>query len=48
MEGDTRTKNRHILVGPNVATGDWTPEQVWETGFVDDYSDNLAYLAVEQ
>ncbi|KAH6912147.1 glycoside hydrolase superfamily [Coprinopsis sp. MPI-PUGE-AT-0042] len=47
MDEDARITNRRILVGPNVATGDWTPEQVWDTGFVDDYSDNLAYLAVE-
>jgi hypothetical protein len=37
-----------ILIGPNIISGDWTPEMVWNTGFVDDYPDNLAALSVEQ
>src|ERR1700722_19992159 len=37
-----------ILIGPNIVTGDWTPEMVWNTGFVDDYQSNLAALAVQQ
>ena len=36
-----------MLIGPNLATN-WTPEQVWNTGFVDSYANNLAYLAVER
>ncbi|TFK29184.1 hypothetical protein FA15DRAFT_610933 [Coprinopsis marcescibilis] len=47
MAGDQHFSNRNLLIGPNIATGDWTPEMVWETGFVDRYSENLAYLAVE-
>ncbi|KAG2005628.1 hypothetical protein CC2G_002017 [Coprinopsis cinerea AmutBmut pab1-1] len=47
MSGDVHLSNRQLLIGPNVATGDWTPEMVWETGFVDQFSNNLAYLAVE-
>jgi hypothetical protein len=35
------------LIGPNIATGDWTPEMVWNTGFVQDYAPNLAALAVQ-
>ncbi len=37
-----------MLLRPNLATGDWSPEMVWNTGFVDAYSPNLGYLAVEQ
>ncbi|KAF8154314.1 hypothetical protein B0H34DRAFT_84911 [Crassisporium funariophilum] len=47
MAGDAHVVNRGLLVGPNVATGAWTPEMVWDTGFVDAYSQNLAFLAVE-
>ncbi|KIM41887.1 glycoside hydrolase family 79 protein [Hebeloma cylindrosporum] len=47
MAGDEHVSNRGLLIGPNVNTGDWTPEMVWNTGFVDSYSSNLAYLAVE-
>ncbi|THV02731.1 hypothetical protein K435DRAFT_748884 [Dendrothele bispora CBS 962.96] len=36
-----------LLIGPNVNTGDWTPEMVWDTGFVDTLNDNLAFLSVE-
>lgn len=36
------------LIGPNIATGDWTPEMVWDTGFIPSYSSSLAALAVEQ
>ncbi|KAJ6590373.1 glycoside hydrolase family 79 protein [Mycena sp. CBHHK59/15] len=44
--GAGRAKN--ILIGPNIANFAWTPEQVWDTGFVDTYNDNLAFLAVEK
>ncbi|KAF7336209.1 Glyco-hydro-79C domain-containing protein [Mycena venus] len=36
------------LVGPNIANFHWTPEDVWNTGFVDKFDANLAYLAVEK
>jgi hypothetical protein len=39
---------QHLLIGPSVNTGDWTPEMVWDTGFVDVLNDQLALLAVEQ
>lgn len=48
LSGDTHVTNRNLLIGPSVSTGDWTPEMVWNTGFVDAYSQNLAYLSVEQ
>jgi len=41
------SKNLNLLIGPNIAYADWTTEQVWNTGFVDQFSANLAYLAVE-
>ncbi|KJA24861.1 glycoside hydrolase family 79 protein [Hypholoma sublateritium FD-334 SS-4] len=47
IENDTNIPNKGLLIGPNLATGDWTPEMVWNTGFVDAYSANLGYLAVE-
>jgi hypothetical protein len=31
-----------------VASGNWPPEDVWNTGFLDAYNDTLKYLAVEQ
>uniref|UniRef100_D8QFJ7 Glycoside hydrolase family 79 protein n=1 Tax=Schizophyllum commune (strain H4-8 / FGSC 9210) TaxID=578458 RepID=D8QFJ7_SCHCM len=35
------------LIGPSVATGDWRPEDVWDTGFLDRHKDRLGILAVE-
>lgn len=48
IANDTSIPNKGILIGPNVNTGEWTPEMVWNTGFVDSYSSSLGYLAVEQ
>lgn len=47
MGNDANAVNKNLLIGPNIATGDWVPEDVWQTGFVDTYTENLAYLAVE-
>jgi hypothetical protein len=47
MNDTADNKNRDLLIGPNIATGDWTPEMVWNTGFQTSYSANLAALAVE-
>ncbi|KAL0572199.1 hypothetical protein V5O48_009754 [Marasmius crinis-equi] len=39
------------LIGPSVATGAWTPEMIWDTGFISAYSSSaggmLGALAVE-
>jgi hypothetical protein len=48
MTGDAHAKNRNILIGPSIATGDWTPEVIWNTGFVDTFAQNLITLTVEQ
>ncbi|KAG6864519.1 hypothetical protein C0991_008981 [Blastosporella zonata] len=37
----------NLLVGPNIASADWTAEEVWNTGFVSTYNQNLAFLSVE-
>ena len=48
MEADSGIPNKNMLICPSVATGPWTPEQVWDTGFMNTYSDYLYALAVEQ
>jgi len=48
LQSDDLIQASKILIGPNIITGGWTPEMVWNTGFVDDYTDNLAALSVEQ
>lgn len=47
MNNDANANNRNKLIGPNIAMR-WTPEQVWNTNFVDTYSQNLVTLAVER
>ena len=48
MDANPRILNKNMLIGPSVATGPWTPEQVWDTGFVNKFQDRLYSLAVEQ
>lgn len=35
-----------MLIGPNLA-GQWTPQEVWDTGFVKTYQTSISALAVE-
>ena len=48
MEADTTIATAKNLIGPSVATGDWTPEMVWDTGFIQAYTNNLYALSVEK
>ena len=47
MKADSNIPNKDVLIGPNLS-GFWQPEQVWDTGFVSDYNQNLIGLAVER
>ncbi|KAH8118971.1 hypothetical protein DFH11DRAFT_1562225 [Phellopilus nigrolimitatus] len=47
---DPNISNNSMFAAPSVCCGGnigWTPEQVWNTGFLDHYADHLAYLAVQ-
>jgi hypothetical protein len=49
MDKDPLILNKNMLIGPSVATsGTWTPEQVWDTGYIDRFKDHLYALSVEQ
>lgn len=44
-------KKQGIFVAPSVCCGQdigWTPEVVWDTGFLDAYAKYLSYVSVEQ
>ncbi|KAJ7661951.1 glycoside hydrolase family 79 protein [Mycena polygramma] len=45
---DPLGRAKGLLLGPSVADATWTPEMVWDTGFVSTYSANLAWLSVEK
>jgi hypothetical protein len=47
VNADANIPNKKLLIGPNLATG-WTPQQIWDTGFIDSYTNSLAYLAFER
>ncbi|KZT38546.1 hypothetical protein SISSUDRAFT_1046831 [Sistotremastrum suecicum HHB10207 ss-3] len=48
---DSKVPNTDIFVAPSICCGlsgnGWMPEQVWDTGFLTQYGNNLAYIAVE-
>ncbi|TDL27068.1 hypothetical protein BD410DRAFT_783229 [Rickenella mellea] len=46
LAADTNIKRNNILIGPNIATGDWTPEMVWDTGFMTKHPE-LSMVSVE-
>ncbi|KAF7300999.1 Glyco-hydro-79C domain-containing protein [Mycena indigotica] len=45
---DPTGRARKLLIGPSTTSFNWSLEQVWNTGFVDKYSANLAFLAAEK
>lgn len=47
IEGNPKIPNKNMLIGPSVATGPWTPEQVWATGYIDAYKANMYCFSVE-
>jgi hypothetical protein len=38
---------KNNLIGPSISTIIWQPEDVWNTGFIDKYKENLYALSVE-
>ena len=48
---DAAITNKTMFVAPSVCCGGgagWTPEQVFDTGFLTTYATNLAYISVQQ
>jgi hypothetical protein len=39
---------KNNLIGPSIASADWQPQDVWNTGFIQAYAQNLLYLSVER
>ena len=48
IDANPRIPVKNNLVGPSVASGPWTPEQVWQTGFIDRFKDRFYAFTVEQ
>lgn len=39
---------KNNIIGPSIAMAAWTPEQVFDTGYIQAYTNNLGALAVEK
>lgn len=48
IANDAAIQTRNNLVGPNIASGAWQPQDVWDTGFITQYASALGALSVEQ
>jgi len=46
VNNDAKIPTKNTLIAPNLA-GTWTPEEVWDTGFITSYTSSLGGLAVE-
>ncbi|KAF8651053.1 hypothetical protein AX16_004916 [Volvariella volvacea WC 439] len=47
IEANPNIPVKDMLVAPSLATGDWWPELVWDTGFLDAFQDHIRYIAME-
>ncbi|KAF7974485.1 hypothetical protein HWV62_12034 [Athelia sp. TMB] len=47
IDSDQNIPVKNNLIGPSVS-GTWSPEQVWDTGFIPAYTNSLSALAVER
>ncbi|EJD02698.1 uncharacterized protein FOMMEDRAFT_140601 [Fomitiporia mediterranea MF3/22] len=48
---DTSISNNSMFIAPSVCCGPmpgWTPEMVWDTGFLDNYKDHLSWISVQR
>ena len=45
---DAQIPVKNNLIAPSISSGPWSPESVWDTGFVGVYSGSLGALSVEQ
>ena len=48
IESNPNIPVKNMLIAPSLATGDWTPEMVWDTGFLERFKDHISILTVEQ
>ncbi|KAI0742962.1 hypothetical protein C8Q80DRAFT_945246 [Daedaleopsis nitida] len=46
-EADGLVTRKNNIIAPSTSYALWSPEQVWDTGFVDAYSPYLSHLAVD-
>ena len=47
IQADPKIPVNNNLIGPSVS-GTWSPEQIWDTGYIQRFAANLGALCVEQ
>jgi hypothetical protein len=48
IEANPNIPNKHMLVGPSLASGPWQPDQLWKTGYLEAYAEYLNVITMEQ
>jgi len=48
IDANPRIPVKNKLIGPSVASTDWGPEDVWQTGYMDIFNDRMYAYAVER
>ncbi|KAF5319596.1 hypothetical protein D9619_008683 [Psilocybe cf. subviscida] len=48
IDADARIPVKNNLVGPSITSAAWSPEQVWQTGFIDKFKSRLRALTVQK
>ena len=47
-QADAQVPVKNNIIAPSTSYATWSPEMVWDTGFVEAYTQYLSHLAVEQ
>ncbi|KAF8651054.1 hypothetical protein AX16_004917 [Volvariella volvacea WC 439] len=48
IEANPNIPIKNNLIAPSIAWADWTPDMVWETGFLDRFNEHLSIITVER
>lgn len=48
IKADDKIITKNNLIGPSIASADWQPQDVWNTGFIGAYADSVSILSVER
>ncbi|KAF5371018.1 hypothetical protein D9615_010018 [Tricholomella constricta] len=47
VQNDANVPIKNMLIGPSLASGPWTPRQVWDTNYLDRFKDSLCAITME-
>lgn len=47
INNDPAIPVKNNIIGPSIALSAWTLEQIWDTGYIQTYTNNLGAISVE-